>query len=116
MSSPHFSINPQGSNFGRSRPLLENVMRRLILLRHAKTEPDAASGKDRDRRLDERGHEDAATIGGWLADHDLVPDLALVSTATRAQQTWTILKNKFRRPMRRRRSSTCRTSMAPVPP
>jgi len=66
-------------------------MRRLILLRHAKTEPDAASGKDRDRRLDDRGHEDAATIGGWLADHDLAPTLALISTATRAQQTWTIL-------------------------
>ena len=66
-------------------------MRRLILLRHAKTEPDAASGKDRDRRLDERGHEDAATIGGWLADNDLMPDVALISTATRAQQTWAIL-------------------------
>jgi phosphohistidine phosphatase len=66
-------------------------MRRLILLRHAKTEPDAASGKDRDRRLDDRGHEDAATIGGWLAGHDLGPDIALISTATRAQQTWAIL-------------------------
>jgi phosphohistidine phosphatase len=70
-------------------------MRRLILLRHAKTEPDAASGKDRDRRLDERGHEDAATIGGWLADNGLLPDIALISTATRAQQTWTILREQF---------------------
>ena len=30
-------------------------MRRLILLRHAKTETDAPSGRDHDRRLDERG-------------------------------------------------------------
>jgi phosphohistidine phosphatase len=66
-------------------------MRRLILLRHAKTEPEAPSGKDRDRRLDDRGHDDAATIGGWIVDNDLVPDTALISTATRAQQTWAII-------------------------
>ncbi|MFN5487820.1 MAG: histidine phosphatase family protein, partial [Bradyrhizobium sp.] len=35
-------------------------MRRLLLLRHAKTETDAPSGQDQDRRLDERGHRDAA--------------------------------------------------------
>jgi phosphohistidine phosphatase len=66
-------------------------MRRLILLRHAKTETDAPSGKDRDRRLDERGRSDAATIGSWLAEHDLLPDQVLVSTAMRTRQTWTIV-------------------------
>ena len=30
-------------------------MRRLLLLRHAKTENDAPSGRDQDRRLDDRG-------------------------------------------------------------
>ena len=63
-------------------------MHRLILLRHAKTEKDAASGKDRDRRLDERGETDAPRIGAWLAASGYLPDIALVSTATRAQQTW----------------------------
>lgn len=66
-------------------------MRRLILLRHAKTEREAPSGKDRDRRLDERGIKDAAEIGRWLARHDYDRGLALVSTATRAQQTWNLL-------------------------
>jgi phosphohistidine phosphatase len=63
-------------------------MRRLILLRHAKTEKDAASGKDRDRRLDERGETDAPEIGAWLAANGYLPDIALVSTAARTQQTW----------------------------
>lgn len=67
-------------------------MRRLILLRHAKTERDAPSGKDQDRRLDERGHHDGADIGGWLAAENYLPDLALVSTATRARQTWELLR------------------------
>lgn len=67
-------------------------MRRLILLRHAKTERDAPSGKDQDRRLDERGRHDGAEIGRWLALRDYRPDLVLVSTATRTQETWELLR------------------------
>jgi phosphohistidine phosphatase len=65
-------------------------MRRLMLLRHAKTETDAPSGRDQDRRLDERGRRDAAQIGDWLADHPPFPDTVLVSHAVRARQTWDI--------------------------
>jgi phosphohistidine phosphatase len=67
-------------------------MRRLILLRHAKTERDASSGKDKDRRLDERGRHDSVEIGRWLALEDYSPDLVLVSTATRTQETWELLR------------------------
>jgi len=63
-------------------------MRRLMLLRHAKTETDAPSGRDRDRRLDDRGHKDAARIGDWLGRHPPFPDLVQVSPAVRARQTW----------------------------
>src|SRR5271163_1300694 len=65
-------------------------MRRLMLLRHAKTENDAASGRDQDRRLDERGRTDAAEIGGWIGRHPPFPDAVLVSPAIRAHQTWEI--------------------------
>jgi phosphohistidine phosphatase len=63
-------------------------MRRLMLWRHAKTETDAPSGRDQDRRLDERGHRDAAMIGDWLGRHPPFPDLVQVSPAVRAKQTW----------------------------
>ncbi|MBR0719240.1 histidine phosphatase family protein [Bradyrhizobium liaoningense] len=63
-------------------------MRRLLLLRHAKTETDAPSGRDQDRRLDDRGHKDAARMGEWIADHGPSPDMVLVSPAVRAKQTW----------------------------
>lgn len=66
-------------------------MRRLMLLRHAKTETDAPSGKDIDRRLDERGQSDAAEIGAWMTRHPPLPELVLVSTAVRARQTWDIV-------------------------
>ena len=71
-------------------------MRRLILLRHAKTEREAPSGKDRDRRLEERGISDAVDIGRWLARHDYDRGLALVSTATRAQETWNLIAPDLR--------------------
>src|SRR5215475_1215118 len=63
-------------------------MRRLMLLRHAKTETEAPSGLDKDRRLDDRGHRDAAQIGEWIAEHPPFPDAVLVSPAVRAKQTW----------------------------
>jgi phosphohistidine phosphatase len=66
-------------------------MRRLMLLRHAKTERDAPSGEDIDRRLDQRGHTDAAAMGNWMARHNHAADRVLVSTAVRARQTWDIV-------------------------
>ncbi|MBU6456376.1 MAG: histidine phosphatase family protein [Bradyrhizobium sp.] len=63
-------------------------MRRLMLLRHAKTESDSPSGRDRDRRLDERGRRDAAEIGDFIASHPPVPDSVLISPAVRAYETW----------------------------
>ena len=65
-------------------------MRRLMLLRHAKTESESPSGRDQDRRLDERGRRDAADIGGWISRHPPCPDIVLVSPAVRAQQTWNL--------------------------
>lgn len=68
-------------------------MRRLILLRHAKTETDAPSGRDQDRRLDERGRTDAAAVGSWIGLHQPLPGLVLVSPAVRARQTWEIVSD-----------------------
>jgi phosphohistidine phosphatase len=65
-------------------------MRRLMLLRHAKTEREAPGGRDQDRRLDDRGCSDAAEIGGWIARHPPFPDSVLVSSAIRTRQTWEI--------------------------
>ena len=71
-------------------------MRRLMLLRHAKTETNAPSGRDEDRRLDDRGRLDAAEIGGWIARHPPVPDSVLVSPAIRAHQTWEIAREAIK--------------------
>ncbi len=66
-------------------------MRRLLLLRHAKTERAAPGQRDRDRKLTERGRTDAPVIGAYLVRHDFVPDLAIVSPVTRAAETWALV-------------------------
>src|ERR1700759_5082637 len=71
-------------------------MRRLMLLRHAKTETDAPSGRDQDRRLDDRGRHDAAEIGGWVGRHPPFPALVLVFPAVRAHQTWEIAREAMK--------------------
>jgi len=71
-------------------------MRRLMQLRHAKTEHDAPSGHDQDRRLDDRGRRDAAALGAWIGRHPPLPDAVLVSTAVRAHQTWEIAREAMK--------------------
>jgi phosphohistidine phosphatase len=70
-------------------------MRRLMLLRHAKTERAEPGQRDRDRKLTKRGRDDAAVIGTYMARHGLTPDLALVSPAKRAQETWALAAPAF---------------------
>jgi phosphohistidine phosphatase len=72
-----------------------NNMRRLMLLRHAKTERADPGERDRDRKLMKRGRSDGTMIGTYMAHHGLVPDLALVSPATRAQETWRLAAAAF---------------------
>lgn len=74
------------------------AMRRLMLLRHAKTERAPPGARDRDRKLTKRGSTDAQAVGAYMARHGFVPDLALVSPATRAQETWTLAAGYFIKP------------------
>lgn len=68
--------------------------RRVLLVRHAKAEADAGDG-DLSRGLTARGRRDAAALGRWLADHEMVPDVVVVSTALRAQETWTAASSEL---------------------
>jgi phosphohistidine phosphatase len=66
-----------------------DMTRRLILLRHAKSDwPDVP---DRDRPLAKRGRRDAPRIGRWLDEHGYQPDVVVVSDAARTRQTWDLV-------------------------
>ncbi len=66
-------------------------MPRLLLLRHAKSAWPAGES-DADRPLAPRGRDAAPRIGAYLADENLIPDLALVSDARRARETWELVR------------------------
>jgi phosphohistidine phosphatase len=70
-------------------------MRRLILLRHAKSDWASPGTPDHARALARRGREAAPKIGAYMAHHALVPDLVTCSTAARTRQTWDLVAAEF---------------------
>ncbi|HXZ67730.1 MAG TPA: histidine phosphatase family protein [Alphaproteobacteria bacterium] len=69
-------------------------MRRLLLLRHAKSDWSKPGGRQRDdheRPLNARGQEAAALIGRYMRKKKYLPALVLCSTATRTRETLKIL-------------------------
>ncbi|WP_102109191.1 SixA phosphatase family protein [Oceaniglobus roseus] len=70
----------------------------LILTRHAKSDWDDPRLSDHDRPLNERGRASAPVIGAWLAERGWMPGQAMVSTATRAVETWEGMADPVGRP------------------
>jgi phosphohistidine phosphatase len=67
--------------------VLKACMKRLLLLRHAKSSWAEGGLADFDRPLNERGLRDAPLVGLHLRAQKIRPDLALCSPAERARQT-----------------------------
>ncbi len=69
---------------------MDSGRRLLILVRHAKSDW-SGDEPDHDRPLAKRGRRQAPEAGRWLAEHIGGIDLAVVSTAVRARQTWELV-------------------------
>jgi phosphohistidine phosphatase len=63
-------------------------MRRLMLLRHAKSDWSSPGQRDHERVLAPRGRKAAPLVGRYMAEHAMIPDHAIVSTAARTRETW----------------------------
>jgi phosphohistidine phosphatase len=73
-------------------------MRRLMLLRHAKSDWTAPAGRDHERPLNARGRESAPKMGAYMARHALVPDLVVASPAVRVSETLNLVLPAFAKP------------------
>lgn len=62
-------------------------MKRLVLLRHAKSAWDDPTLRDRERPLAPRGRKAAKRTGRWARKHGIRPQLVVCSNAVRARQT-----------------------------
>ncbi|HEV2653164.1 MAG TPA: histidine phosphatase family protein [Rhizomicrobium sp.] len=73
-------------------------MKRLLLLRHAKTVPGGPD--DHERPLMARGRADAPAMGRYIRDHGYEPELILSSTSRRTVETVELLTVQLQGPAR----------------
>lgn len=70
-------------------------MKRLLLLRHAKSSWDDPDLADVERPLAPRGIEAALLMGRTIAQRNWLPDRALVSSAERTLETWRLVSGEW---------------------
>lgn len=70
-------------------------MKRLLAIRHAKSDWGNMQLSDHDRPLNERGMRDAPVMAAHLKAQGIQPDVILSSTANRAVTTAKIIANHF---------------------
>lgn len=70
--------------------------RTLVVVRHAKSDWNVPAG-DRERPLAPRGRRQAPETGRWIAANLGPLDLAVVSVAARARQTWALVAAELSR-------------------
>lgn len=68
-------------------------MKRLLLMRHGKSDWDEENLTDFDRPLNPRGKRAGKAIAEWLVANDVIPDTVLVSSAKRTSQTWETMQD-----------------------
>lgn len=78
-STPAAMVRGFGRNIDR--------VKRLLILRHAKSSWADSSQDDWHRPLNERGQQDAPRVGKWLSERSVVPDVIITSDAVRARTT-----------------------------
>jgi phosphohistidine phosphatase len=71
-------------------------MKRLYLLRHAKSDWADPDRIDADRPLSPRGRRAAPTLGRYMRREGLIPALVLISTARRTEETWDLLSETLK--------------------
>lgn len=65
-------------------------MKRLVLLRHAKSSWSDPGADDHARPLNRRGRDAAPLIGAWIAEQGAKPDHVVCSTSLRTRETWAL--------------------------
>lgn len=70
-------------------------MKRLVIMRHAKSAWDTDAPDDHSRPLNKRGRRDALRVGEALRERGWSPDLVLSSDSQRTRETWAGLASEL---------------------
>lgn len=74
-------------------------MKKLLLIRHGKSDWNSPGLKDFDRSLNDRGYRNAPEMAKRLLERDLVPQAIVSSPAVRAKQTAEIFSGEWGYPV-----------------
>ena len=75
-------------------------MKRIVVVRHAKSSWADSAVPDHDRPLNARGRWAAPRVAAALAERGCAPELTYCSTAARTRQTWELMASRFERASR----------------
>lgn len=75
------------------------MKRKLLVIRHADTEPGSAAASDHARELTAKGRGDALRVAARIQQLGWTPQRALCSDAARAVQTWNHMTEVFSSPV-----------------
>lgn len=70
-------------------------MKRLVVVRHAKSSWADRTVPDHDRPLNARGRRAAPRVAEALSERGCAPDLVCCSTAARTRETWEFMASRF---------------------
>lgn len=70
-------------------------MKRLILMRHAKSDWSAGAESDHERPLNHRGKREAPVVAAELRASGLAPERVISSDSTRTRETWGCMEDQF---------------------
>ncbi len=70
-------------------------MKKLYLLRHAKSSWDDSSIPDHERELNDRGRKEAKKMGEYFLEKNIIPDLIICSTSKRTRETYKLIIEKI---------------------
>jgi len=88
-------VNPR--KFGNLvvHPGEKEMTRKLLLMRHAKSDWKDVNLRDKERPLNARGRGTAPIMASWLVEHQHLPNLVLCSSAIRTQQTLDLMIHQW---------------------
>jgi len=66
-------------------------MKRILLMRHAKSDWDNTELTDHQRTLNKRGKRDAPIMASRIKEYNIIPEIMLVSDAARTRETWELI-------------------------
>ena len=71
-------------------------MKRLLVMRHAKSDWDSEAQTDFERPLNYRGRRDSPRMANHLIKKNLIPDIVILSSSQRTTETWNRMNAVFK--------------------